>query len=250
METTSDYFYEREVEYFGMTPFQLTETLNGQVTATMVEFFNRICGSDGNSPLSLPHLGAAQSESGLAQWTALVESRLDRNYELFELYVVKNVLYVPDDFIPPHRRFVPSQDHVPVAERVGEISALMGRLKTAQRKHALLLRRKSQLQKLSERMCSVEEQHERLRVKLAAWGPFEEGASKLHASVQQLQSIANKTIVESRHLASLAGKDSGAVGADERVGMEPLCSDMEGELARCNKIATLSDLSRFSGQVV
>lgn len=34
----------------------------------------------------------------------MVESKFGRNYELFEAYVIKNVLMIPDTFVLPHHR--------------------------------------------------------------------------------------------------------------------------------------------------
>ena len=65
----------------------------------------------------------------MGQWSALVEGRFGRNYELFEAYVVKNVLLLPDAFVMPHHRGLESAVNVESEELLdGELADLAGRL--------------------------------------------------------------------------------------------------------------------------
>jgi len=41
---------------------------------------------------------------------ALVENSFGRNYELFESYITRNVLLIPDDFVMEHRLAVPPSE--------------------------------------------------------------------------------------------------------------------------------------------
>lgn len=96
----AELFYEREAEYFGFTPYKFLDEVGTRVVGAVLGVFERLTGR----LASLPFLGRGQSEAGLGQWSAFVEARFGRNYELFETYVVKNVLCLPDAFVLPHRR--------------------------------------------------------------------------------------------------------------------------------------------------
>lgn len=41
-----------------------------------------------------------------------VEQQFGKNYELFESYVIKNILMLPDSFILPNRRITYEKDYV------------------------------------------------------------------------------------------------------------------------------------------
>lgn len=65
----------------------------------------------------------------MGQWSALVEGRFGRNYELFEAYVVKNVLLLPDAFVMPHHRGLAPVASVESEGLLdGELADLAGRL--------------------------------------------------------------------------------------------------------------------------
>lgn len=114
MSADSDFFYEREAEYFAFTPFQFLDAVGEIVVRAVFAMFDRVgpaalaphTPSLTRSQLEAVRLCApcAQRVQGLSQWSALVESRFGSNYESFESYVIKNVLVIPDAFVLPHHR--------------------------------------------------------------------------------------------------------------------------------------------------
>lgn len=57
-----------------------------------------------------------------------MESRFSRNYELFETYVIKNVLLVPDHFVLPHHRTLAPEGTAPDVLGTRDILQLAQRL--------------------------------------------------------------------------------------------------------------------------
>jgi hypothetical protein len=121
----SEYFYEKEAEYFGFTPFQFLDNIGEIVVKEVFSMFERV----GEIKLGkgAPFLSKGQIEAGVGQWSALVEGKFGRNYELFESYVIKNVLVLPDEFVlPHHRNIICSKDNGSIAkDQDAEIAELL-----------------------------------------------------------------------------------------------------------------------------
>jgi hypothetical protein len=98
MSTDSEFFYEREAQHYGFTPFQFLDAVGEVVVKAVFAMFDRV--ANDLAP-EVSFLSRGQLEAGIGQWSALVEARFGRNYELFESYIIKNVLVIPDNFQLP-----------------------------------------------------------------------------------------------------------------------------------------------------
>lgn len=95
--TLSDLFYEKETEYFGTTPYAFLDRI-GQL---IVDSYFSALGQLRHTwlPNAAPFLSEKQIAAALTQWTLLVEAAIDKNFEIFETYVMKNVLALPAGFV-------------------------------------------------------------------------------------------------------------------------------------------------------
>lgn len=92
----SELFYERETEYYGMTPYALLDRIGSMIVD---RYFVTLTELQGKSlPTSCPFLSENQIAAALTQWSLLVEGTIDKNFELFETYIMKNILALPADF--------------------------------------------------------------------------------------------------------------------------------------------------------
>ena len=92
----SELFYERETEYYGMTPYALLDRIGSIIVE---EYFVALKKLHSESlPTSCPFLSETQIAAALTQWSRLVEGTIDKNFELFETYIMKNILALPNDF--------------------------------------------------------------------------------------------------------------------------------------------------------
>lgn len=92
----SELFYERETEYFGMTPYALLDRIGSIIVD---KYFSTLSNLHSNTlPASCPFLSETQIAAALTQWTLCVEASIDKNFELFETYFMKNILALPHDF--------------------------------------------------------------------------------------------------------------------------------------------------------
>ena len=92
----SELFYERETEYYGMTPYALLDRIGSIIVE---EYFVHLKNLHSESlPSSCPFLSETQIAAALTQWSRLVEGTIDKNFELFETYIMKNILAIPSDF--------------------------------------------------------------------------------------------------------------------------------------------------------
>jgi hypothetical protein len=98
MSTDSEFFYEREAQHYGFTPFQFLDSVGEVVVKAVFAMFDKVVSDIAPEVAFLSH---GQLEAGVGQWSALVETRFGRNYELFESYIIKNVLVIPDNFQLP-----------------------------------------------------------------------------------------------------------------------------------------------------
>lgn len=102
----SELFYERETEYYGMTPYALLDRIGSMIVE---EYFVHLKKLHSTSlPTSCPFLSETQIAAALTQWSRLVEGTIDKNFELFETYIMKNILAIPRDF--PIDKFLESAD--------------------------------------------------------------------------------------------------------------------------------------------
>ncbi len=231
-----DCFYEREAEYYGFTPFQLLDRVGEAVVAAVFDMFSRLERDLGRAAYLTP----GQATAGLAQWSALVEARFGRNYEFFEAYIVRNVLCLPDTFVPPHRRSEGAVGGMAVSEDA--LSELLLRKRALLAEKRLLAQHIARISAVEERAVALETAVGALRDRLSGYGPFEQTASALGDHVRVLQSIASATLAsaqvlgESRDSPHLDGPLHSAESAPV-----PLAG-LEAELAQCQRIATLADL--------
>ena len=92
----SELFYERETEYYGMTPYTLLDRIGSMIVD---EYFNSLNNLQTISlPSKCPFLSETQIAAALTQWSLLVEGTIDKTFELFETYIMKNILALPSDF--------------------------------------------------------------------------------------------------------------------------------------------------------
>jgi hypothetical protein len=92
----SDLFYERETEYFEMTPYSFLDRIGQLIVDCYFESLSLLRGQW--LPQAAPFLSETQVAAALTQWTLMVEASIDKNFELFETYVMKNVLALPASF--------------------------------------------------------------------------------------------------------------------------------------------------------
>lgn len=92
----SELFYERETEYYGMTPYALLDRIGSMIVDRYFVTLNELQTSA--LPNSCPFLSENQIAAALTQWSLLVEGTIDKNFELFETYIMKNILAIPSDF--------------------------------------------------------------------------------------------------------------------------------------------------------
>lgn len=92
----SELFYERETEYFGMTPYALLDRIGSLIVDQYFDALSTLHSS--TLPQNCPFLSETQVAAALTQWTLLVEGAIDKNFELFETYIMKNILALPSDF--------------------------------------------------------------------------------------------------------------------------------------------------------
>lgn len=247
----SEYFYEREAEFFGFTPFHLLDEIGNHVVNSAFDMFERVCGLESELK-KLSFLGDAQRDTGLGQWTAMVESRLGRNYEMFEAYVVKNVLCLPDQFVPKHRQLSMAVNSV---DDFAESEALQTQVAQLMLEQRSLMREQRQLMSEERRLAEQETLFERVELQLqtlydslASWGSFEETAAAVHGQIELLQGIVEATLLESRNLSVKSAVDENSQ-SDVSVfvnGQLPTLQQLEAKLAACQRIATLDDLQIVS----
>lgn len=92
----SELFYERETEYYGMTPYALLERVGSMIVDRYFVSLNDL--HNESLPKNCPFLSETQIAAALTQWSLLVEGTIDKNFELFETYIMKNILALPRDF--------------------------------------------------------------------------------------------------------------------------------------------------------
>lgn len=102
----SELFYERETEYYGMTPYALLDRIGSMIVDRYFVTLNELHTSA--LPNSCPFLSENQIAAALTQWSLLVEGTIDKNFELFETYIMKNILSLPNDF--PIDKFLCDQE--------------------------------------------------------------------------------------------------------------------------------------------
>lgn len=92
----SELFYERETEFYGMTPYTLLDRIGSIIVDCYFESLNEL--HKNSLPKSCPFLSETQIAAALTQWSLLVEGTIDKNFELLETYIMKNILALPSDF--------------------------------------------------------------------------------------------------------------------------------------------------------
>lgn len=79
-----------------MTPYALLDRIGSMIVE---EYFVHLKKLHSTSlPSSCPFLSETQIAAALTQWSRLVEGTIDKNFELFETYIMKNILAIPSDF--------------------------------------------------------------------------------------------------------------------------------------------------------
>ena len=92
----SELFYERETEFYGLTPYTLLDRIGSIIVDCYFENLNEL--HKNSLPKSCPFLSETQIGAALTQWSLLVEGTIDKIFELFETYIMKNILALPSDF--------------------------------------------------------------------------------------------------------------------------------------------------------
>lgn len=92
----SELFYERETEYYGMTPYALLDRVGSMIVDRYFLALNEL--HNESLPKNCPFLSETQIAAALTQWSLQVEGTIDKNFELFETYIMKNILALPSDF--------------------------------------------------------------------------------------------------------------------------------------------------------
>lgn len=92
----SELFYERETEYYGLTPYSLLDRVGSMIVDRYFVVLNEL--NNESLPKQCPFLSETQIAAALTQWSLLVEGTIDKNFELFETYIMKNILALPSDF--------------------------------------------------------------------------------------------------------------------------------------------------------
>ena len=92
----SELFYERETEYFGTTPYALLDRIGSMIVDCYFDALSQL--HSAKLPSNCPFLSETQIAAALTQWTLLIEASIDKNFELFETYIMKNILALPADF--------------------------------------------------------------------------------------------------------------------------------------------------------
>lgn len=92
----SELFYERETEYYGLTPYALLDRVGSMIVDRYFVVLNEL--HNESLPKQCSFLSETQIAAALTQWSLLVEGTIDKNFELFETYIMKNILALPSDF--------------------------------------------------------------------------------------------------------------------------------------------------------
>ena len=87
---------ERETTYFGVSPYNLMDRIGEFIVEAYAHLESRL-------PQSLsaacPFLTNAQAQAITQAWLSQVESAVDRNFELFETYCLRNVFKLPSEWL-------------------------------------------------------------------------------------------------------------------------------------------------------
>jgi hypothetical protein len=89
---------ECETEYFGVSPYAILD----QIGSIIVDAYSALS-SEFSIKLTTacPFLSASQLEAISNAWLQLVENAVDRNFELFEMYCLRNVFKLPEGYVLP-----------------------------------------------------------------------------------------------------------------------------------------------------
>lgn len=88
------YLYVQETAYFGFYPLRFTDRLIDHANDTIyttAERFRTLLDSSSGSTLISPW----QMEEAMLKLLTLLESAIDKNFDIFELYCLKNILKFP-----------------------------------------------------------------------------------------------------------------------------------------------------------
>lgn len=134
LSVLSELFYERETEYFGTTPYALLDRIGSIIVDRYFDALSQLHST--TLPSNCPFLSETQIAAALTQWTLMVESSIDKNFELFETYIMKNIMALPADF--PIDKFLAQEEESPefvtaspadLADLQDRMSSVMRRLK-------------------------------------------------------------------------------------------------------------------------
>lgn len=209
-----------------------------------------------------------------------METRFGRNYELFESYIIRNVLSLPPSFVLPHQREAlaggGSLKLTSVEEEVAleeQIRALLQELQQAKQEDARLDAEERLLLEEEGLVSKMEAQLDLLKAKLASHdrkeplemainmfsrivGSFERMAQDLSGQLEDLKAIVLETVELSKQLHWNETDEQ----TEERWALErrlqesittasPIAAvadqveQLERELMGCQQIVTLEDLS-------
>ena len=79
-----------------MTPYSLLDRIGSIIVDRYFVSLNEL--QNQLLPSTCPFLSETQIAAALTQWSLLVEGTIDKNFELFETYIMKNILALPNDF--------------------------------------------------------------------------------------------------------------------------------------------------------
>lgn len=103
------YLFEMETRYFGFDPVQFVDLAiviaNETIYLAAERFLTILHGSEESSQLSPFSL-----EEGLLKLLTLLESNVDKHFDVFELYVLTNIFRLPENFLRNERTENPSED--------------------------------------------------------------------------------------------------------------------------------------------
>lgn len=92
---------ERETAYFGASPFTLLDAVGASIVEAYAHLEQRFPHTLASA---CPFLTSAQVQAITQAWMQLVEAAVDRNFELFEMYCLRNVFQLPPGYLLPYER--------------------------------------------------------------------------------------------------------------------------------------------------
>ena len=93
------YLYEKETEYFGFYPIQFVDRVINAANEIIYQSADRFLNILHSSHDELSLISSFQLEEGLLKMLTLWECAVDKNFDLFEMYLLKNIFKFPASVI-------------------------------------------------------------------------------------------------------------------------------------------------------